>query len=740
MSSRKSASWLGLWIVFWCLGTLPAQGQPVCTVVAGAFEHVWGGLVQDVLSLDPHRRAAWLVEDGGRIRNTTNGGTTWLFQDTPPCVQDLLRGVHFLHGGPVREGWAVGDGAVLHTTDAGVTWTQIATLSVNNEPAELWDIWFEDQSNGYLAGNHILKFTTDGGVTWTDVTIVHPYDPGYQFALHEYYSIDFQRIGASLLGIAVAEPGFILRTTDGTNWRVEWDFCFEPPLCSGCAPVPPVPPVAGCSNNFEIWDVEIVAGAASVGTADVVAVAGFGNQCGQILTSQDGGVNWGQELNVDDFCNQQTGACGGANDEDGFPTLYGNHALDNGGGIAVGYAGTNALRDTSCSPAVWRANPQIQDSNGMKLTQPLFSIDGNGKGRAWIGSMFNGVVRTNNGGQSWTVQTTANDVFRLMDVYFDDASTGWGVGQFFRIIHSTDGGDGWTVQQAFSGPAGAGNLNDIVFDSGAQNGVAVGGFYSGAVKISITGNGGGNWTNHGSITPPLGPGLRTLAAVTSNGNGHFWAVGATGTVLFSTNSGQAWENIDASAAGGPTAADTLNGVAFLDPDTGFVVGRRGAAGKIFRVTNATNPATRAWQDVSPVAGQGVLDFQGVAAGGGVAVAVGKRQPPVGAVVGTVFRWNGTGFAREITPRIDTCHTLNPTGGFPFFSLKGLFNEVAVSSTGNEIYVGGSCGRFLRFDAQGWQEVKSHTSMHITGMSFYGATEGFVHATTGSHGVIVKYDP
>lgn len=743
----RTRFWVTFTIALTTFAALPALAQPGCSVQDGNFKHVWGGLIRDVFVLQPHPNAAWLLEDGGRIRATFNGGATWRFQKTPACVQDLLRGAHFLHGGPVREGWAVGYGVVLHTDNAGSNWRVIAQPMALGKGANLWDVHFLNQSVGFIAGKHVLRSSTDGGVTWNDVNVIHPNDPSFQLSDHEYYTVDFQQTASGLVGIAVAEPGLILRTTDGFNWTVVWDFCFAPPLCSTCAPVAPNPPVAGCTNAFEIWDVEIVPGAASPTSAEIIASGGFGNQCGQFLVSANGGQSWSQEFELDGICNQSA-SCPGAGTQDGVPTQYGIHALtptgghSSGGGISVGYGGTNIVRDVACSPQpVWRANPQIVESGtNMKLTQPLFSVDGSDTGRAYMGSMFNGIARSDNGGASWTVQSVANDVFRLKDVFFADATTGWAVGQQFRITKTTDGGSNWTTEQLPTGPAGQGGLNDIIFDAGGQNGVAVGGFFnSNAPKISVTATGGPSWADHQSITPPLGSGDRTLSAVTTTGNAAFWAVGARGTVLFSTDGGNNWQNVGVNLGGGPIANVTLNGVAFSDPDTGYVVGRQGATGKIYRVTNATNPATRAWADVSPATA--ATDLQGVATGAGNVWAVGKRLGMAGDEVAAVYGSTGGAFSLETTPKLDPCQTVNPTAGSPFRALAGLYNEVAVAPSGTSVLVGGSCGRFVRRDAQGtWTELASQTSMHISGMSFFAGDQGFVHATLGSHDVIVKYVP
>jgi hypothetical protein len=49
------------------------------------------------------------------------------------------------------------------------------------------------------------------------------------------------------------------------------------------------------------------------------------------------------------------------------------------------------------------------------------------------------VLRSDNGGGSWQVQTS-NSQFRLNDVFFIDAQRGWAVGNNGTIIHTARGG------------------------------------------------------------------------------------------------------------------------------------------------------------------------------------------------------------------------------------------------------------------------------------------------------------
>src|SRR6185295_15485681 len=61
---------------------------------------------------------AFVVGYGGKILETTNGGTTW--EVRPSGTENSLFGIEMVNE---REGWIVGqEGLVLHTTDGGKSW------------------------------------------------------------------------------------------------------------------------------------------------------------------------------------------------------------------------------------------------------------------------------------------------------------------------------------------------------------------------------------------------------------------------------------------------------------------------------------------------------------------------------------------------------------------------------------------------------------------------------------------
>jgi hypothetical protein len=64
-----------------------------------------------------------------------------------------------------RQGWAVGYGHILATTDGGRAWT-----TQYSGPARLDQVDFTDAGHGWAVGEDTLLATSNGGQTWTPVT------------------------------------------------------------------------------------------------------------------------------------------------------------------------------------------------------------------------------------------------------------------------------------------------------------------------------------------------------------------------------------------------------------------------------------------------------------------------------------------------------------------------------------------------------------------------------------------
>jgi photosystem II stability/assembly factor-like uncharacterized protein len=151
--------------------------------------------------------SAWVRAESSGKRDSTNvfvrSGTGWELQ-TSGAFGANLGGVHFRPDG--RQGWAVGAGGrIVHTTDAGVTWspqTSGTTFNLNR-------VWFTSDLDGVAVGNSGTVMTTaDGGQTWTRNSTVTTAEILY----------DVKFFDASN-GWAVGANGVTLRTTDGgANW------------------------------------------------------------------------------------------------------------------------------------------------------------------------------------------------------------------------------------------------------------------------------------------------------------------------------------------------------------------------------------------------------------------------------------------------------------------------------------------------------------------------------------------
>ncbi|MDO9600281.1 MAG: YCF48-related protein [Azoarcus sp.] len=199
----------------------------------------------------------------GTIVYSDDGGLHWQQAAVPVAV--MLTALHFP---TAKEGWAVGhDGIILHSADAGATWsrqfdgnqantqmlewarTRVAAArdalerigkgdrraaedtlaaaedglagieqTVSFGPSQpFMQVWFRDRRHGYAVGAFGMAFaTTDGGATWTLIADRLP-NPD---ELHLYA---IASPSPEVLLIA-GERGLILRSTDGgQHWQARHD-------------------------------------------------------------------------------------------------------------------------------------------------------------------------------------------------------------------------------------------------------------------------------------------------------------------------------------------------------------------------------------------------------------------------------------------------------------------------------------------------------------------------------------
>jgi len=268
--------------------------------------------------------------------------------------------------------------------------------------------------------------TNDGGLTWV------PQTSGTSGIL---IGVDFTDINT---GTAVGQNGTILRTIDG---GVTWN-----------------PQTSGVSD----WLSAVTFTDANTGTV-------VGN-IGIILRTTDGGANWtpqvsdtSEHLSAVAFSDVNTGMIVGWN---GLILWTTNGGAD----WDIVDAGTNRYLTDG-----WLADA----TNGI-------IVSGRNTATGFVNSQ---ILRTGNGGGSWSIQEPLPDVY-FNAMSFIDINTGSVVGAFGEIYRTEDGGTTWMPQSS-----GVTNLNDVVLLD-ANVGVAVG--YLG--KILETFDGGTSWVGRPSGT------------------------------------------------------------------------------------------------------------------------------------------------------------------------------------------------------------------------------------------------
>jgi photosystem II stability/assembly factor-like uncharacterized protein len=160
------------------------------------------------------------------ILTTRDGGKTWARvpqEQLPPALPN--EGAFAGSGTNVAvfgrgEAW-IGTGAstrcrVLHTKDAGATWTIAETPVAASASAGIFSVAFRDARHGLTAGGDYRKekdavdnaaSTSDGGVTWTPVK-----------GLGGFRSVVAHVPGSKASWIAVGPSGADTTTDDGRTW------------------------------------------------------------------------------------------------------------------------------------------------------------------------------------------------------------------------------------------------------------------------------------------------------------------------------------------------------------------------------------------------------------------------------------------------------------------------------------------------------------------------------------------
>jgi photosystem II stability/assembly factor-like uncharacterized protein len=149
-------------------------------------------------------------------------------------------------------------------------------------------------------------------------------------------------------------------------------------------------------------------------------------------------------------------------------------------------------------------------------------LDGN---NGWIAGDWGTILKTTNGGASWTSQSTGTSRF-LRSLCFVNSNTGYAAGTFGTIIKTSDGGSTWSTLESYGESA---TFNSIFFID-ENTGFAVG---DGNFLMNTT-DGGITW-NQGYI--PANVSLRSVYFQDINTG---YIVGESGSIFLTNDGGITW--------------------------------------------------------------------------------------------------------------------------------------------------------------------------------------------------------
>ena len=468
----------------------------------------------------------WVVGGSGNILKTTNGGTNWVLQSGGPYT---LNGVSFTDA---NKGWVVGyGGMLLSTTDGGTTWISDSSGITST----LYDIYFTDSINGITVGdNGTILRTTNGGTIWTEQT------SGTTYRLTSICFIDASNGW-------VAGIGVVLKTTNGgENWILQnapgfgYDDVYFTDANNGIAVGQWPGIISKTTNGGADWTWQLI-GIGEVGLNGVYFTnANNGTIVGSdatIFRTTDGGSSW-------------------ASDSSGIrPEVWLNDVFftDANNGWAVGDQGTILRTINSATESVWindYRNSYSYDVNNNVVTKVHEWLDAS----IYPGSIDRDVY------SYIPIQRGENEITGIVK---DNLSAP------LENVIVTLTGDYNTSKIDTTDVSGYYNFNNVLSGNYSIK-TSFPGYSDVNKNVTITGGEIG-WTSQTSGT------ISDLLSVYFTNANTGWAVGQSGKILKTTNSGTTWST----QSSGTT--ELLRNVFFVDENNGWVT--CGDNGKILRTTN-----------------------------------------------------------------------------------------------------------------------------------------------------------
>ena len=226
------------------------------------------------------------------------------------------------------------------------------------------------------------------------------------------------------------------------------------------------------------------------------------------------------------------------------------------------------------------AAPPRWEPQGSGVTARLRGVSAPSDRVAWASGANGTVVRTADGGATWTTLTVPDAAtldFRDVDAVSETAAyvLSIGAGAASRIYKTTDAGAHWTLQFTNDDPKA---FFDAMAFWDARHGVAFSDSVDGRFVVIVTADGGGTWTR---VAPDaLPPALSNEGAFAGSGTniavgrgGRAWiGTGAAerSRMLVTSDRGAHWRVADTPVAS--SGSSGIFSVAFRDPRHGLAVG------------------------------------------------------------------------------------------------------------------------------------------------------------------------
>ncbi len=273
-------------------------------------------------------------------------------------------------------GWVAGDdGYLAFTTDGGRSWRRRSLNTVAN----INEIYFRNEKNGYIVAGRKMFVTNDSGESWREMLIANPEE--FKDGIPEFLSIRFNSKNQGfIIGTVINEKNtdiiigsLLLRTIDGGN---TWSRVIVP-------------------TKVELFHLDF----------DGKSHGWIVGDMGTILATTDKGNNWVvQESGTDE-------------------TLYNVDFRDENDGYAVGTNGT--ILRTENGGRDW-------ETVTTDYTGTLFRVDFADDKNGWIVGSDGAILRSTDRGKTWIRQEGITDS-HLYGLYMTK-KYGWSVGKMGVII------------------------------------------------------------------------------------------------------------------------------------------------------------------------------------------------------------------------------------------------------------------------------------------------------------------